>query len=287
MKLLELLSDPATRPVFGPAALVALALVVLTPALSVFVAVRKLAFLGQGVSHAAFGGVGVALVLGLAVPFFAEGWGLQIVVLLFCLAAALGIARLSRSSGADTAIGMVLAVSMALGFVLHRIAATRAFDAGMPAPPEMESVLFGSVIAVTPAEAWAGWISAALITLALAWRWRPLTFYALDESGAEAFGVNTERERLVLIVLLTIAVVIATRLAGVVLATALLVIPGAAALRLASRMPGAIAWSALVTALGVIGGLAIAVEADIEPAPAIVLVLAVCYAVARIAGRTA
>ncbi|MEM9065618.1 MAG: metal ABC transporter permease [Planctomycetota bacterium] len=286
MKLVEYLLDSGTRSVFLPATLVALALVVLMPALSVFVAIKRMAFLGQGVSHAAFGGVGIALSLGLVFPLLATGWGVQAVVMAFCLAAAFGISRLSRVGGTDTAIGIVLAVSMALGFLLYRVAANGT-PPGEPPPPPIEAVLFGSVLAVTGADAVVAWLAAVGIGLTIWLRRHSLSFWAFDESGAEAFGVNSEAMRTMLVVLIAVAVVITTRLAGVVLATALLIIPGASALRLATRMPAAIMWSSLVSLIGVLGGLIISVEFDLEPAPAIVLVLALAYSLARMFGHRA
>src|SRR5690606_30619572 len=93
--------------------------------LSPFVVLKRYAFVGQGVSHCAFGGVGVAAVLGLGAGATALGgaaW--YIVVAIFCLAAAWGMALISdrKTVAADTAIGVFLVGSMALGAVLISVA---------------------------------------------------------------------------------------------------------------------------------------------------------------------
>ena len=105
-----------------------------------------------------------------------------------------------------------------------------------------------------------------------------MLFWALDEASAEAFGVNTQRIKMVLLILNALAIVTVMRLAGVVLATALLVLPGATALRLSDRLWGVLAWSLAVAITGVLAGLSLSFEADLSPGPSVVLVLVALYA---------
>src|SRR6185436_17351355 len=117
---------------YWPGVIAGLAMALMCSVLSVLVVLKRLAFIGQGISHAAFGGIGLAAVLGLTaavgkaapmhgVPQFA-------IVLVFCLGAALLIGLISqRGNGeagthADTAIGIVLVGSMALGAILLKAA---------------------------------------------------------------------------------------------------------------------------------------------------------------------
>ena len=288
MRLLEYLIDPTLRGLALPALIAAMGVAVLNAPLSVAVVLKRLAFIGQGVSHAAFGGVGVALVLGLFAGGSAGPLGM-LVVAAFCVLAALGIAWLSERRGgrADTAIGIVLAVAMALGFVLHRIAAERAASAGLPAPPGLEAVLFGSVLGVGYADAALAWIVAIGSVLLLIHERRRLVFWAFDDRGARAFGVSGKREQSLLLVLVALSIVVSVTLAGVVLATALLVIPGATALRLSKRLWPVLVWSLVVAVLGTLGGLILAFELDLQPGPAIVGVLAALYALAMGFGRGA
>jgi zinc transport system permease protein len=108
-----------------------------------------------------------------------------------------------------------------------------------------------------------------------------MLFWAFDEPAAAAFGVRPMR--LPLMVLLTLAIVASMRLAGVVLATALLVLPGAIAVLLSDSLVrvGAIALGAGL--LGVLGGLVAGFELDWAPGPSIVGVLCIAYAIVRLA----
>lgn len=282
MRTIEYLTqDPG---IFLPPVLTALGVALLGGMLSMLVVLRRLAFVGQGVSHAAFGGVGLALMLGLWGSVFREPWMQVAVVVGFCIGATLWISWASRNRGSadrggghdrsDAAIGIALAVSMALGFVLHRSASMEYGRRGFPPVPALESVLFGSVTQVGWWEAGAT-LGLVLVTAAVLW-WtrRPMLFWAFDPAGAEGFGVPTQRMRLVLLLLLTLATVMTTRVAGVVLATAVLVMPGAIALGLSRRLGVVQLLAVVVSAAGALGGMVLAFEADRQPGPMIVLTLA-------------
>jgi len=289
LRTIEYLADPLLRGMYGPSVGTGLAIAVLAAPLSVLVVLKRLAFIGQGISHAAFGGWGLASVLAgvgtaggvLAVLSRAAGTtpGQMTIVYIFCVLAALLVGWMSdagrsgrgRSVEPDTAIGIVLVSSMALGAILNRLARE---------PRPWESFLFGSVLECGPADVFASVAGAGVVLLALWLLRRPLTFWAFDEAGAAAFGVRGGAMSAALMALLALGTVLAMRLVGVVPATALLVLPGAASLRM-SRRSGAVlggAWA--VAVLGVLGGLFASFEFDLLPGASIVLALALFYAVA-------
>jgi len=113
---------------------------------------------------------------------------------------------------------------------------------------------------------------------------RPLLFWATDEQTARAFGVPVGLVRGGLMVVLGLVVVTSMKVAGVVLASALLVLPGATALRLSSRLWSVVGWSLVVGAAGVLAGFVVAFEADWPVGPSIVLVQVVLFAGACGAG---
>lgn len=312
MKTWDYLTDPALAPIYRPSVVAGLAVALMGAPLAILVVLKRLAFIGQGVSHAAFGGAGIAYALGITGVVAAgatagEAAGARLaftgIVLAFCIASAIGIGRMtpgaergpSRASGsaarADTAIAVVLVASMALGFLLVNVVARRAREPGQPAPPGVETVLFGSVVGVSWVDAAVGVGVALVVVGTLWWMRRPLLFWALDETSAAAFGVRTERVKMVLLVLNALAIVTIMRLAGVLLATALLVLPGATGLRLSDRLSGVMAWSLAAGVVGVMGGLVLSFEADLSPGPSIVLALVGVYGVAcgvgLVAGRGA
>jgi len=139
---------------------------------------------------------------------------------------------------------------------------------------------------------WVGWTDAALalgvgaLVLGAAWWWRrAILFWAFDEPASEAFGVRTGVAKRVLLVLLALMVVLVMRLAGVVLATALLVLPGAIALRMSDRLRTVGVIAVIAGVVGVLGGLVLSFELDWQTGPSIVLVLAGVYVPARVFGR--
>lgn len=173
---------------------------------------------------------------------------------------------------------------MALGFVLLREAGARAAATGSPAPPAIEGVLFGSVVTVTWLDAWIAVGTAALLLGAMFLARRPMLFWAFDERVCEAFGAPGAKMKILLLCLLAIAVVVTVKLAGVVLATALFVLPGAISLRLADRLWVVIGVSIVAAVVGVLGGLVISFESNLQVGPGVVLALAAMYALSMLTG---
>lgn len=274
LRTIEYLSDPALARLYWPSITTGLAVALFSAPLSVLVVLKRLAFIGQGVSHAAFGGVGVAALLA-SLGLLANGAPQFLVIYFFCLAAALLIGVLSRtttrghSPHADTAIGIVLVASMALGAILLKLARSGT---------SWESFLFGSIVGVDWPDTAAALAVTFTILAALLLARRPLLFWSFDPPAAQAFGVGATRMNLLLLCLLALAIVTAMKLAGVVLATALLVLPGAVALALSTRLAAVLLLAALSAILGVVLGLFVSFEFDLLPGPSIVLALTLQYA---------
>lgn len=271
--------DADTLSLFAPPLVAGLAIAGVCAVLSPLVVLKRLSFVGQGISHAAFGGIGIASLLGLSGTVGAGAGAQFLVVLAFCLLSALLIAWLmQRGAGeADTAIGIVLVGAMALGAILIEVG-TRLHHRF---PPSWESILFGSIISVSWEDALTAWAMAAGIFVALWIARRPLLFWAFDEAAAPAFGVPASAMKYLLVILLTLAIVTAMKLAGVVLATAMLVLPGAAALRCSDRLVTVLLLSLVFALSGVVGGLvASCVVAVLPPGACIVGVLVAIFAAA-------
>lgn len=283
INLLTWLSDPDMRGLVIWPLLAGAAVVLMCAVLSVLVVVKRLAFVGQGVAHSAFGGFGVAAVM--AAAFGATWMGQesifeQAVVMVFCILAALGMAGVSdrRAVQVDTGIGLFLVASMAVGALLLQAAQHIAETAGRPMyPRSWESVLFGSISTANEADAVRAWIVAAVVLTALWLVRRPLLFYVVDESSAPAFGVRVRLMRTILMTLLAITTVIAMKLTGVVLSSALLVLPGAAALKLSNRLTGVIVISSIVGVLGLLLGMFASLQWNVQAGPCIVVVLCLIF----------
>jgi zinc transport system permease protein len=104
-----------------------------------------------------------------------------------------------------------MVTAMALGFALTRMATEPVMRLTGQRPHDLESVLFGSVVSVGGVDASIAAAVCALIIRLLWWYRRPILFWVMDEEGAASFGVNTDRLRLLVLILLNMLVVLAFR----------------------------------------------------------------------------
>ena len=220
--------------------------------LSVFVVTRRWAFMGEGIAHSGFGGAGTAWLLAILFPALAQPWVPYIAVVLFCVGTALAIGWLSRNErvNSDTAIGIFLVASLAWGFLGQQ--AYVAHYGMMPA--EFENLLFGQMQTLSWRYVWATvWLCLAVVVV-VGLLWKEIVYYSLDPAMAEVSGVRAGFIHYLLMLLLATTIILAVRVAGSVLATALLVLPGATALLLARRLGAVMAVSVLIGLAGSLAG---------------------------------
>ena len=235
-----------------------LIIAVICSIISFFVVVRRLAFVGMGISHAAFGGVGIGLAAGID-PVFAAGG--------FCVLVALAIGWISRKGRIheDTVIGILFATAMAVGIVLVTVADVYNLD--------LMSYLFGSILALS----WNDVIIIAVIgVLAIAFIlffFKELLFVSFDEETATASGLPVRLAYYGLLVVMALTVVASIKLVGIILVSALLVIPGAAGAQLSRNYRGVLALAVLIGVSALVLGLYLSFWYDIASGATIVLVL--------------
>jgi ABC-type Mn2+/Zn2+ transport system permease subunit len=269
-----------------------IALATVCSLLSVIVVSKRMAFIGEGIAHAGFGGLGTALFLGLTGSGLAAGgtWKTDLVVLAFCLATALAIGLLTRRRHVepDSAIGIMLVAAMAWGVLmidLHRNLQSQDWYVRLfgsqPRAFNTESFLFGSLANVGAYDAWLAVGAAIVILLLLAALFKEILFYAFDETVSQVFGVPTRWIHYLMLALLSVTIVLTVRLAGIVLVSALLVIPGATASLLSRRLGRVLALALLIGLVGVVGGLSLSLAAgNLSTGPCIVAVLCILFAAA-------
>jgi zinc transport system permease protein len=235
---------------------------VLCGALGFFVVLRRLAFIGVGISHSAVGGVAIGLVAG-ASPLVTGA--------AFAVAVALGIAWAERRGGLgeDAVIGVFLSAAMALGLVL--VSVRRGYQ------QDLFGYLFGNVLAISGSELAVLGAGSLGILCVLAALFRPLLFAAFDAEVAEVYGHPVEALNRTLLVLLALTVVLAVRLVGVLLVEALLVIPAATAALWARNFRQQLALSVALGAGSGVAGLAAAFFLDLAAGASVVLVAAALF----------
>jgi zinc transport system permease protein len=216
---------------------------------------QRLAFLGDTLAHSALLGVAISLLLQLPIT-------LGIAVLSVVLALVLSLRRLQRLPP-DTLLGVFSPTALALGMILVSQTPTARMD--------MHSLLFGDILTVTQVDLWPIYGMAALVLAVVRWHWQGLVAMALHPALASAEGVPVERLRLLLTLLLAGFVAVAMQMVGILLTTALLVLPAAIA-RLTSRTPGEMASVATMAGVMSVGlGVGASLEFNIPTGPAIVV----------------
>ena len=243
-------NSPAwTLPVAAVAAAVACA------ALSPLVVARRWAFVAEGVSHSGYGGAGLVWLLSLLLPgatLLRQPAGVTAGAGLFGLIAALGIGRLARgrpgqSLGFDAATGIFLTASLALGFL-----ARSAYESATGASPvEASALLLGDARGVAVDQAVASTLVALAVVGGLWLCADEVLAYAFDPELAEVGGVPAAAVHYGLLATIALVVVVAAKLVGVLLVTALLVLPGATATLLGGTLRRAYAASFAAAVLAV------------------------------------
>lgn len=232
-------------------------------ALGFFVVLRRLAFVGIGLSHAALGGVAVGLLLGWP-PLWCGG--------VFAVAVALGIATLGRHGRLhqDALIGVFFSGAMALGVVL--------FSLQRGAQQDLFGYLFGDVLAISAGELTALGSLGAAVLLALAVLFRRLLLVAFDDELARAYGHPVAWLEAGLLLMLAATVMIGVRLVGVLLVEALLVVPAATAALWTANWRGQLALSTSFAVASGLGGLALAWYLDLAAGGSIALLTVLLFA---------
>lgn len=276
----ELLTDPVSRNALVTASALACAGAVL----SVIVVLRRWAFIGEGIGHSGFGGAGTAWLAALLFPALDLPWMPYAAVVVFCILTALAMGKLSRGSviDADAAIGIFLVASLAWGFVAQHVY-TQVRHAE---PTGFSTFLFGQMKAIGTTYAASSLLLCAAVVLTTAFLWKEIVAYAFDPLMAQTSGVRAGFIHYLLMILLAVLIVIGVRVAGSVLVTAFLVLPGATGLALSRGMRQVLTISIASAMLSTLAGLLVSTTWQPVPAgPAIVLAMFVTFVVAYTVGR--
>jgi zinc transport system permease protein len=224
--------------------------------LGFFVVLRRMSFMGVGIEHAAFGGVGLGAFLN--IPIFLSA-------ALFSIAAGLGIGAVTRRGlvREDTSIGIFSAAGMALGVLFLGLKRGYAADA--------ISYLFGSILAVTALDLWliAGVTLAVAILIVLFFK--ELLATSFDSELARASGIPEGFLYYLLLGMISLGIVAAIKIVGVILVSALLVLPAATARQWSLNYRTVLGLSVVFGLVSAAGGLAVSYWLDIPSGATIVL----------------
>jgi manganese/iron transport system permease protein len=250
---------------FMQTALIAAVLVGVTCAsIGVYVVLRRMAFIGDALAHTILPGVVIA---------YLNQWSLAGGALVAGLATALGIGWLSRREAIreDTAIGVVFTGMFALGVLL--MSSARSFR-------DFTHILFGNILGVTASDlGLIALITAGVLVLLFLFH-KELELTSFDPVHAQVIGLRASRLRYLLLVLLAFAVVSSIQVVGVVMTSALLITPAAAASLLTHRLWRMMGLAVGIAVLSGVMGLYASFYANVSSGAAIVLACTGFFALA-------
>ncbi|HEU4760223.1 MAG TPA: metal ABC transporter permease [Dehalococcoidia bacterium] len=255
-EVIDYLREPWTFEFMRRALLAAALVSVVAAVMGSFVILKGMAFIGDALPHASFGGVAVAFALG-GNLYLGGAVAAVLTALLIGFVSRRGLVRY------DTAIGILFVAAFALGIAVVSRQSNYTVD--------LFSFVFGNVLAVRWNDVWLILAVGALVLVLVALFYKELLFTAYDPAMAAAAGLPVGAVQYGLLALLGLTTVIALQTVGIVLVVALLITPAATAQLLARRLPYMMAAGSLVGALSSFVGLYVAYYADISASAAIVL----------------
>ncbi|GLW08639.1 ABC transporter [Microtetraspora sp. NBRC 13810] len=248
-------------------ALIAALLVGLTaPAVGTFIVQRRLSLLGDGIGHIALTGV--------ALGFLTNTEPVLTAIVVAALGAvAIELVRARGRTGGDVALALLFYGGIAGGVLLIGLSA-----GGSNAT--LMSYLFGSISSVTPQDLWViGGLTVAVLTVVLVFG-RELFVLCQDEEVARASGLPVRFLSMLIAVTAALTVVVAMRVVGLLLVSALMVVPVAASQQLTRGFRATLGIAMIFGVVATVGGLGYTMYVDVAPGAAIVLLALAGFAVA-------
>lgn len=229
-----------------------------------FIIWRRLAYFGDTLSHSALLGVAIALLLEVNITLSVFFISVTVALLLLLLQR-----RASLSS--DALLGLLAHATLAVGLVVLAFMSWVRVD--------LMGFLFGDILAVTTTDLAIIWSGGAAVLAVLAYIWRPLFAATVNYDLATAEGVRPEVTNIIFMVLVAAVIAVSMKLVGVLLITALLIIPAATARRFAASPEQMAILAAIIGAGSVWLGLEGSLQWDTPAGPSIVVAALICFVV--------
>ena len=233
--------------------------------IGVYVVLRGLAFIGSGIAHASFGGVALGFLI---------GWNLVATAFIFCLGTAWLIGLVTRRGQVreDTAIGILFSATMALGILF--IGLLEGYNV------DLFGYLFGSILAVSPNDLWLTLGLGVFVLAVVGLLYKELLFISFDEEMAQVSGLPAAQLYFLLLSLMAITIVVSIKVVGIILVSALIVTPAAAAYQLSDDFRRMMALSVVIGVACSVGGLVLSYWLDTASGATIVLTATAVFFVA-------
>jgi len=225
--------------------------------LGLLLVLRKLSLIGDGLSHVSFGAIALGLFFGIY-PFYVA---IPIVIIASYLI--LKLTEKAKIYG-DAAIGIVSSIGIAGGVILASL--SHGFNV------DLFSYLFGNILAISNQEVRLSVGLSILVLLVIIFLYHDLFSTTFDEAYAKVSGIKTKQINLILTFLTAITVVLAIKVVGVMLVSALLILPAVTSLQIVKGFKWAMIVSVLLAVLSVLIGVTISYFADLPAGASIVMI---------------
>ena len=225
--------------------------------LGLFLVLRKLSLIGDGLSHVSFGAIALGLFFGLY-PFY--------VAVPSVLIASYFIVKLTEKAKmyGDAAIGIVSSLSIAGGVILASL--SRGFNV------DLFSYLFGNILVISDQEVYLSIGLSLAVLLVILLLYNDLFSATFDEEYARVTGIRTARLHLILTSLTAVTVVLAIKVVGIMLVSALLILPAVSALQIARSFKTAMLIAVSSAVISVLMGITVSFFLDLPAGATIVMV---------------
>lgn len=232
---------------------------VLCSVLGVFLVLRRLSLIGDGLAHVTFGGTAIALSLKL---YSASSLLVSLPVVMLSSLGILKLTEKARLNG-DSAIGIVSALGISAGIILASMGGGYNVD--------LLSYLFGNILSITTQEVGIAAALFCIVLLLLSLFFNDLFAIAFDEELARVSGIQTTTINAVLVLLTALSVVLAMKLVGIMLISSLLILPAVSALQLARSFKACVVLAALQGSCSVVAGIFLSFATNLPTSAMIVL----------------
>ncbi|MBE6706785.1 MAG: metal ABC transporter permease [Ruminococcaceae bacterium] len=246
----------------------------------VVLVLKRFSFIGDGLSHVAFGAMAVATVLGVTDNLiFVLPVTVLSAVLLLCVGK-------NRKIKGDAAIAMISVGALAIGYMLMSVFSTSANVAG-----DVCSTLFGSfsIVTLTLADVWICVIASAVVLTVFILFYNRIFAVTFDEGFSRASGVWTAMYNLLVAVVIALIIVLAMELVGSLLISALVVFPALAAMRVCKSFRGVTVTAACISvacaAFGILASIVLSTPVGPTVVVADMLAFGVCFTVGAVVRR--
>ena len=240
---------------------------IICPLMGIFIVVRRQSLIGDGLGHIAFAGVTGGYLLGI-LPVVGAA------LLTLCGSIGIELVRRNHNQFSD----MVLAIFFYAGMALAIIFSTMS---KMPSAGLL-NVLFGSIMTVSTQDLLVIGLCGIVVIFIMAKLFKKLMLMALDEDISHVAGLNTGRINMIFSALIALVVVVGMTVVGILLISALMVIPVAAAINFGKGFKGTLLYAVVFSVIAVIGGLIISFYLDIAPGGTIVMTAILLYGISAI-----